>query len=169
MGLAAPGFTSCRAGRAGVVAATVVNIVSSGSAAKSPRRYVVAIVAAFSLIAAALGYWALRVETMAEAPPPVSAPILHLDAGPAHVGGDAAPASHVHSISDLNDDKAFKGAGLKRDRPPTFTFSVPRASSLLPPAARTAWIGYLSSASARAPAPLYACENLLVQLCVSRR
>jgi hypothetical protein len=143
--------------------------VSSESVAQSSRRSVVAVVAALSLLAAAFGYGALRTAAIAQASPPVAASLLYFDAGPAHVGADFAPARHLHPVSTLNDDKAFKSGGLKRDRPPTFTFDAPRAFSSSAPVSWTTSVGTRRGGGARAPSTVHACNNLLTQLCVSRR
>lgn len=92
------------------------------------------------------------------------------DAGPPQFNDGSAPKSHPDFGSTLNDDKAFKSAGLKRDRPTTFSLSVPRGSwplSSLAPA-----IGAqrpTDACATRAPSTGLAAQDLLTTFCVSRR
>lgn len=92
------------------------------------------------------------------------------DAGPPQSRDSSASQSHPDFGSTLNDDKAFKSAGLKRNRPMTFSLSVPRWSwtpSLLAYAAKAQ--RHVGASSPRAPSTVLAGQDLLTKLCVSRR
>ncbi|UXA08716.1 hypothetical protein KXD96_11970 [Mycobacterium sp. SMC-2] len=119
--------------------------------------------AALSLFAAAFGFWAVQVGTAAGAPQPAAA-------GPLQLRDGSAPHSHSDFGSTLNDDKAFKSAGLKRDRPTTFWLSVPRSSWT--PSSLASVIGAqrpIDACTPRAPSTVVTGQDLLTKLCVSRR
>ncbi|WP_256251014.1 hypothetical protein [Mycobacterium malmoense] len=121
----------------------------------------IAIVAALSLFAAALGCWALRAEIAVGTPQSVAA-------SPGAAAGSAW-ASHPGFGSTLNDDKAFKSAGLKRDRPMTFALSAPRSFWLPTPLGSSAGARQPGDTCPRAPSAGVTGHDLLTKLCVSRR
>jgi hypothetical protein len=100
----------------------------------------------------------------------VAVSVASTDTGPLQLRGGLAPHSHPDFGSTLNDDKAFKSAGLKRDRPTTFSLSVPRwpwtPSSL---ASATGSQRPVDACPSRAPSTVLAGQDLLTKLCVSRR
>ncbi|MEB3983992.1 hypothetical protein OQ968_22340 [Mycobacterium sp. 663a-19] len=132
----------------------------------SRQRPAIVIVAALSLFAAALGCSALQISADASAPPCVSVSVF--DAGPVHHKDGSALACHSDFGSTLNDDKAFKSAGLKRDRPPTFPLTVPRSLWSTPAVAGGARWQQWGHPSTRAPVTTVAGQGLLTQLCVAR-
>jgi hypothetical protein len=162
-------FTARQTGSGRVSAAKVVGTVSTRSTAATRRRSIVALVAALALFAAALGYWALRAEISTDAPQPVAAALVNPNSSPAQLADHSVPPGHVHSVSNFSYDKTLKSAGLKRDRPTTFTSWASQAFSSPSLDSRAAGVGPIGITSARAPAGLHACSNLLTQLCVSRR
>ncbi len=93
-----------------------------------------------------------------------------IDAGPPQFRDGSTPQRHPDFGSTLNDDKAFKSAGLKRDRPPTFSLAAPRwswtPSSL---ATATGAQRRVDASPSRAPSTVLAGQDLLAKLCVSRR
>ncbi|WP_082946272.1 hypothetical protein [Mycobacterium sp. E1747] len=126
-----------------------------------------AVVAALSLFAAAFGFWALQVATQAGPPQPVS--VSAAATGPAQFGDISASRTHPDFGSTINDDKAFKSAGLKRDRPTTFSLSAPRSAWTLSSfASATGAQRPIEACSSRAPSTVVAAQ-LLTMLCVSRR
>lgn len=132
------------------------------------RRSAVAIVAGLSLIAAALGCWALRTEIVTGTSAPAVVALSTPDAGQGHLTDGSATASHADFGSTLNDDKAFKSAGLKRDRPTTFSLSTPRSPWTPSSLALAAWTARPGEPCCRAPATVLAGQNLLAQFCVCR-
>lgn len=134
----------------------------------SRRRSAVAVVAGLSLIAAALGCWALRTEIATDTSAPVVAALSAPDAGQGHRADGSATARHADFGSTLDDDKAFKSAGLKRDRPTTFSLSTPRSPWTPSSLAAAAWTVRPGEPCCRAPATVLAGQNLLAQLCVCR-
>lgn len=135
----------------------------------SRRRSAVAVVAGLSLIAAALGCWTPRPETAAGPSAPVVVSLSAPDGGQAHLTDGSTPAPRADFGSALNDDKAFKSGGLKRDRATTLSLTAPRTpwtpSSLAP----VSWARGPGQASCRASATVVVAQNLLAQLCVYRR
>ncbi|MGD1254142.1 hypothetical protein ACKUT9_07815 [Mycobacterium seoulense] len=127
--------------------------------------------AALSLFAAAFGFWASQVGS-APGPPQqvVSTVAAAPGTGPLQSTKAPAPQSHDDMGSTLNDDKAFRSAGLKRDRPTTFALSAPRWSwtlSSLAPA--TGAYRPVDARRSCAPSTVLADRDLLTTLCVSRR
>ncbi|OBI33777.1 hypothetical protein A5709_21075 [Mycobacterium sp. E1386] len=142
---------------------------SAGRPSHRPRRSAVAVIAALSLFAAAFGFWALQVAATAGPPQHVAVSIAATDTGP-QIRDGSTPHSHPDFGSTLNDDKAFKSAGLKRDRPTTFSLSVPRWSWTLSSLASAAGAQRpLDACPSRAPSTFLAGQDLLTKFCVSRR
>jgi hypothetical protein len=112
----------------------------------------------------------LQAGALAGAPQQVAMSVAATDAGPLQFRDGSAPQIHPDLGSDLNDDKAFKSAGLKRDRPTTFSLSVPRWS-WTPSSLASAGGAQrpLNACSSRAPSTVLAGQDLLTKLCVSRR
>lgn len=113
----------------------------------------------------------LQVGAAAAGPPQqVAVSEAATDTGPPQSRDGSAPQSHPDFGSTLNDDKAFKSAGLKRDRPMTFSPAVPRwswtPSSLAYAAKAQRRVG---AGSPRPPSTVLAGQDLLTKLCVSRR
>jgi hypothetical protein len=140
-----------------------------GAARPSRWRSVVAIVAGLSLVAAALGCWTLRPEIAAGPSAPVVASLSAPDAGPGHLTDGSTPANRADFGSTLNDDKAFKSGGLKRDRATTFSLSAPRSPWTPASLAPVVWARGPGEVGCRASATVVAGQTLLAQLCVCRR
>lgn len=134
------------------------------------RRSALAVLAILSLFAAAFGFWVLQAGAAASTPQQAAVAAVAPDTGPLQFKDGSAAESHPDFGSTLNDDNAFKSAGLKRNRPTTFSLSVPRASwplSSLAPA-----IGAqrpTDGCGPRAPSIVRTAQDLLTTLCVSRR
>ena len=110
-------------------------------AAKSPRwQSTIVIVAALSLFLAAMGCWVLRSELVAAAAAhQAGASHSTADIGPVHVSEGSKPASHLDQSSSPTKQTPFKSAGLKRDRPPTWSRSTPQLFRSPWPASLAAW------------------------------
>lgn len=143
----------------------------AGRPSRRPRRQpALAVFAVLSLFAAAFGCWALQAGAAASASQQPAVSAVAPDTGALQFNNGSAPKSHPDFGSTLNDDKAFKSAGLKRDRPTTFSLSVPRES--WPLSSLTPAIGAQRPTDActpRAPSTFLAVPDLLTTLCVSRR
>ncbi|OBH99282.1 hypothetical protein A5679_19855 [Mycobacterium scrofulaceum] len=140
----------------------------AGRSSHSPRRHpAVAVFAALSLFAAAFGFWALQVGTQAGSSQHGAVPAAAT--APAPSGVSSAPRPHPDFGSTLDDDKAFKSAGLKRDRPTTFSLSVPRWAWTLSFASATGAQRPIEACSPRAPSTVLAAQDILTIFCVSRR
>ncbi|WP_082968194.1 hypothetical protein [Mycobacterium scrofulaceum] len=127
-----------------------------------------AVFAALSLFAAAFGFWALQVGTQAGSSQHGAVPAAATATAPS--GVSSAPQPHPDFGSALDDDKAFKSAGLKRDRPTTFSLSVPRwAWTLSSSASATGAQPPIEACSPRAPSAVLAAQDILTIFCVSRR
>ncbi|WP_082948080.1 hypothetical protein [Mycobacterium sp. 852002-51613_SCH5001154] len=113
----------------------------------------------------------MQVEAAAGPPQHVAASVATTTrTGTLEFRDGSAPRSHPDFGSTLNDDKAFKSAGLKRDRPTTFSLSVPRWSwTLSSLASATGAQRPLDVGPSRAPSTVLAGQDLLTKLCVSRR
>jgi hypothetical protein len=144
-------------------------------AAKSPRwQSTIAIVAALALFLAAMGCWVLRSELVAAATPHQAA-VSHstADIRPVHVSEGSKPASHLEQISLPTNKTSFKSAGLKRNRPPTWSLSTPQLSWSPWSASLAAWGDTaerrLGVGCSDVPVAAVAGQELLTQLCVARR
>jgi hypothetical protein len=129
-----------------------------------------AVVAVLAFLAAVLGCWALRVEVIgapqAETASPVAAPAT----SHGRFSAEWATVCRPDLDSTVNDDKAFKSAGLKRDRQTTFSIDVPRSSgSAMPSIERATRWQQPGDAASRAPTTVVADQNRLIQFCVDRR
>lgn len=135
-----------------------------------PRRQpALAIVAALALVAAVVGCGALRAEMAADASPPEVAASVSPISNPMHPDHESVPIRRLGVGSTVNDDKAFKSAGLRRDRGSTFALSTPRQSgSSVPPTLGMIWTQQRSDTPARAPASSPIGQNLLIHFCVAR-
>jgi hypothetical protein len=142
--------------------------------AVNPRRWrsAIAIVAALSLFAAALGCWSLqsRLAAAAMLRPPASSqgtPGVGMDIGQVHFGHSSSPTSR----------KPFKSAGMKRDRPPTWARLTPQsvwaASPVLWSLRPTilAALGFQPGDAhfGASVAAALCVRDILTQLCVDRR
>jgi hypothetical protein len=104
---------------------------------------------------------ALQPEVVVSSASPLSNPM--------HPDRESVPVRRLGVGSTVNDDKAFKSAGLKRDRGSTFALSTPRQSgSSAPPTLGIIWSQQRVDAPARAPASSPAGHNILIQFCVAR-
>jgi hypothetical protein len=149
-------------------------VMSSRCAAQpsrwSQRRWAIAIVAALSLFAAALGCWLLHVDANDGPPQPVTVSLQTLDGGPAHFTDDSEPACHRDlGGSTLNADKTFKTPRLKRDRPQHFLLSAPRSTMASSAAAWADWARHAADTNPGTPPAALAGQGILKQFCVSRR
>jgi hypothetical protein len=135
-----------------------------------PRRSVLAIVAALALVAAVLGCGAVHAQMAALASQSSSAaPSASPDSGPTQLHSAAAPVRRLGVGSTVNDDKAFRSAGLKRDRATTLALSTPRWSdSATPPSVGTVRSEQRSDTPAGRPICRSVVHNLLIQFCVAR-
>lgn len=88
---------------------------------------------------------------------------------PTHPDHESVPVRRLGVGSTVNDDKAFKGGGLKRDRGSTFALSAPRQSgSSVPPTLGIIWSQPPGDTPARAPASSPTEQNRLIHFCVAR-
>ncbi|OCB37457.1 hypothetical protein A5676_17860 [Mycobacterium malmoense] len=154
-------------------------MVSRGAASEPQRwRPGVAIVAVLCLIAALVGSWAVRSQAAAPASPP-SIAVSHdaIGAGsavePSRVHADMAdPASHLkRNAPTSTDQKSFKTAGIKRDRPPTWSRGAPPQWWLATPISlNTAGINAPGPDPAHTPSPIRALagHQLLSLICIAR-
>ena len=140
----------------------------------SRRRSLIAVAAGLCLISALVGSWALRsAANTSTAPQPVivsqDAVSIPVDFSRAHVDASSQPATHVHHDGPSSTDQAsFKTAGIKRDRPPTWSRSAPPEWWLPAPSSlNTATHGQDASHS-RAPATLQDGQERLNRLCIAR-
>lgn len=123
-------------------------------------RSTIAIVAALCLLSALAGSWAVRFAPAASAATP--AVTVSADLGP-------QPAAHTdHNGPSSTNYKYFKTAGIKRDRPPNWSRSVPPEWWLPTPASLTTSAHQLGAPRSRAPATPRDGQELLHQLCVAR-
>jgi hypothetical protein len=129
-----------------------------------------AIVAALALVAAVLGCGALRAEMAANAlQPEVVVSSASPLSNPMHPDHESVPVRRLGVGSTVNDDKAFKSAGLKRDRGSTLALSTPRQSdSSVPPTVGIIWSQRRIDTPARAPASSPVGHNILIHFCVAR-
>ncbi|ORA20460.1 hypothetical protein BST14_02215 [Mycobacterium arosiense ATCC BAA-1401 = DSM 45069] len=101
--------------------------------------------------------------------PPAVAALTSPVPGPMQLSNDAVPIRRLGVGSTVNDDKAFKGGGLKRDRPTALAFSTPRpAGPATPPMVAILRSEQRSDPPARAPASSCVEQNLLIRFCVAR-
>lgn len=129
-----------------------------------------AIVAVLALVAAVLGCGALRAEMASNAS---HSEMAGSSAGPLsipmHSDHESVPVRRLDLGSTVDDDKAFKNAGLKRDRGTTFALSTPRQSgSSIPPAVGMIWPQRRVDTPARAPASRPPGQDILIRFCVAR-
>jgi hypothetical protein len=99
-----------------------LGIVDSRGVAKLPRWLsIIATVAVVCLASALLGSWAVGPNTVA------SHELTAAAQGAAATAGDMTrPAAHfAHPGPSSENQKSFKTAGIKRDRPPTWLRSAP--------------------------------------------
>ncbi|MCV7310028.1 hypothetical protein [Mycobacterium paraffinicum] len=112
----------------------------------------------------------MQVEATTGPPQHLAVSVATAGTGTLEFRDGSAPRSHPDFGSTLNDDKAFKSAGLKRDRPTTFSLAVPRWSwALSSLASATGAQRPLDACPSRAPSTVLAGQDLLTKLCVSRR
>lgn len=136
----------------------------------SPGQSALAIVAVLALVAAVLGCGALRAEMASNASQPQMA---GSSAGPLsipmHADHESVPVRRLDLGSTVDDDKAFKNVGLKRDRGTTLALSTPRQSgSSVPSAVGMIWPQRRVDTPARAPASRPPGQNILIRYCVAR-
>ncbi|OBA84545.1 hypothetical protein A9W99_01430 [Mycobacterium sp. 1164966.3] len=118
---------------------------------------------------AAVGSWALQTDIASDASQSVTATaLISPNAGPAHVNRRSASVGDLDSGSP-SDDKAVKGAGLRRDRPATWSVCEPRGAWSPPTVAWVAGTQRQGDVRSRAPATVLTGQDLLTQLCVARR
>lgn len=142
--------------------------------AVKPRRWhsAIAIVVALSLFAAVLGCWSLqsRLAAAAMSRPPASSqgtPGVGIDIGQVHFGHGSSPTNQ----------KPFKSAGIKRDRPPAWARLTPQsvwAAWPVPWSLRPTILAALGfqpgdAHSGASVAAALGVEDILTQLCVARR
>ncbi|OBG41697.1 hypothetical protein A5672_12300 [Mycobacterium alsense] len=96
---------------------------------------------------------------------------MEIAAGPSDVAVaslSTAAQSHADYGSTLNDDKAFKSGGLKRDRAPGFPTPAPRAAWTPTSPSPAAWPPRAGEPCCRVSAGVLAGQDLLAHLCVCR-
>ncbi len=130
------------------------------------------------LISALVGSWAVRSQAAAPASPPsIAVPLDAIDAGSAvevsRAHADLADlASHLKRNAPAStDQKSFKTAGIKRDRPPTWSRGAPPQWWLITPVSlNTAGINAPGPDPAHTPSPTQALagHELLNHICISR-
>ncbi|RAU96214.1 hypothetical protein DQP58_10775 [Mycobacterium colombiense] len=102
------------------------------------------------------------------APPAVAASAGPVS-GPMQLSHDSVPVRRIGVSSTVNDDKAFKGGGIKRFRPTTLAFSTPRSpGSAAPAVVAVIRAEQRADAPARAPASSCVDQDLLIRFCVAR-
>ncbi|TAM72235.1 MAG: hypothetical protein EPN51_04240 [Mycobacterium sp.] len=88
---------------------------------------------------------------------------------PMHADHESLPVRRLGVGSTVNDDKAFKSAGLKHDHGSTFALFTPRKSdSSVPPTVGIIWSQPRIDTPARAPASSRVGQNILIQFCIAR-
>jgi hypothetical protein len=123
-------------------------------------RPLIAIVAALCLLSALAGSWAVRFGPAASAAP--QAVTVFADVGP-------QPAAYTdHHTPSSTNDKSFKTAGIKRDRPPNWSRSAPPEWWLPAPSSLITSQHRPGAPHSRAPATPRDGQELLHQLCVAR-
>lgn len=143
--------------------------------AGTPSRWrsLIAIVAVLCLLSALAGSWAVRFGPAASAAPePATASadaIIPIDNGQARLVADPRAASDIdHNGPSSTNQKSFKTAGIKRDRPPNWSRSAPPEWWLPTPSSLiTSDIGR-GAPHSRAPATPRDGQELLSRLCISR-
>lgn len=136
----------------------------------SRRQCASTIVAALALLAAVLGFGALRTESRADVVQPDAVAISAGPvSGPMQLNNDSVSVRRLGVGSTVNDDKAFKSGGVKRDRLTALAFSTPRsAGSAVPPTVGVIWSAQRVDVPARAPSLCSTDQNLLIRFCVAR-
>lgn len=146
---------------------------------KPPRwRLVVAILAGLCLLTALVGGWTLRTHLAVSASQQTVVELAGGADGDADAGVDTTrgrfentiqPTAHLVFGTQSGDRKPFKSAGLKRDRPPSWSRSAPTQWSLVTPASMTTPRRPAVLPQCPAPATSEGGQDLLNQLCVARR
>lgn len=137
----------------------------------------IAIVAVLCLMSALVGSWAVRsaAATPASATPaaaedPFDTGALDVvDLSRVHLANISQPASHFdHKDPASSDQRSYKTAGLKRDRPPNWSRSAPPEWWLPTPYSLTAPEYRPAAAQDRLPASCPCGRELLNRICVAR-
>ncbi|RAV11098.1 hypothetical protein DQP57_12380 [Mycobacterium colombiense] len=101
--------------------------------------------------------------------PPAVASSTSPVSGPTQLSNDSVPIRRLSAASTVNDDKAFKSGGLKRNRSTPIALSTPRSpASAAPPMVGIVRSQQRVDAPARAPAETCVDQNLLIRFCVAR-
>lgn len=134
-------------------------------------RSLIAIVAGLCLLSALVGSWAVRSGSAAPQPVAASQDVIDIsvDISQAHFDASPQPASHGgHDGPSATNQKSFKTAGIKRDRPPTWSRSAPPEWWLPTPSSLTTSKYQPGAPHSRALATPRDGQELLHQLCVAR-
>lgn len=135
----------------------------------SRRQSVIAIVAVLSLLSAGLGFRALQIDIATDSTQSAAATFAVIPAaGPAQLQ-DASTSARQLDLGSPSEDKAVKGAGLRRDRATTLSVCESRWSWSPSPVARVVDTEPRADVRSRAPAIVLTGQDLLTQLCVARR